>query len=192
MKKNSTKYAEKYQYFDVSTGKNADTISLSPDRTGNGKVPHNSRYHGIERDLKPERYDAAGSECALGHEEARRQSKAVNAAVSRGHHAVGQPPLCRAGHAAVECCAECVDMQNNDEEHSQCLEQVNAVQPLVAHFFCPALCCGEDVFHQSRARHRADAARHGRYERAAFGSTSSKHTSPKNLPVWGHGSWRRR
>ena len=37
MKKNSTKYAEKYQYFDVSTGKNADTISLIPTAPGTAK-----------------------------------------------------------------------------------------------------------------------------------------------------------
>ena len=95
---------------------------FDPNCSGNGKIPHNSRYHGIKRDLKPERYYAAGSECAFGHEEGRCQSKAVNAAVSRGHHAVGQPPLCRAGSAAVECCAERVDMQNDDEE--QCAKQM--------------------------------------------------------------------
>ena len=37
MKKNSTKYAEKYQYFDVSTGKNADMISLIPTAPGTAK-----------------------------------------------------------------------------------------------------------------------------------------------------------
>ncbi len=98
-------------------------------------MPQDGNEHRVEDRLEPQRNDVSRAEGASDHQKTRCEREAVHTAVRGALREVGCPPLGRARHAAAQRSAHRIDMQDDDEEHSQRLKQVNAVKSFaVSHF----------------------------------------------------------